>query len=65
MSYSQKKLEGRTFVGTPIPNRLNDEFTRLCRLSGRSKAKETETAIAIRVTQLRQQEKQGVIRGLR
>ena len=65
MAYSAKSMRGKTFIGTPLPNRLHDEFSRLCTLAGRSTAKELETAVAVRVTQLQQQERQGVIRGLR
>lgn len=65
MPYSKNQIEGKTFVGTPLPNRLHHEFSRLCSLAGRSKAKELETSVAIRVKQLQQQERQGTIRGIR
>lgn len=65
MAYDQKQLKGKTFVGTPLPNRLHREFSRLCTLAGRSMAKELETSVTIRVRQLQQQERQGTIRGLR
>lgn len=64
MAYSKASQEGHTFMGGLISNRLHREFSRLCALSGRSKAKEIETAISIRTTQLLQQEKQGTIRGV-
>lgn len=65
MGYSEQYSRGKTFVGGLLPNRLHHEFSRLCRLAGRSKAKELETAVSIRTTQLQQQEKHGVIRGVR
>ena len=65
MAYSKKSTEGRTFVGALIPSSKHTEFSRLCGLAGRSKAKELETAIDVRISQLRRQERQGVIRGVR
>ena len=65
MPYSKTQRRGKTFVGTLLPDGLFTEFGRLCKLSGRSKAKETERAISIRVSQLQQQERAGTIGGLR
>lgn len=65
MPYDQRQLKGKTFVGAPVPDALHHEFARLCKLAGRSKAKELETSVSIRVKQLQQQERQGTIRGIR
>lgn len=65
MGYSREYSEGKTFLGCLINNKLFAEFTRLCKLAGRSKAKELESSVTIRVKQLQQQERQGTIRGLR
>lgn len=65
MGYSEKETRNKTFLGSPLPNSLHHEFSRLCKLAGRSMAKEMETAITIRTAQLQKQEKQGVIRGIR
>jgi len=64
MPYNRKAREKGTFLGTLVPKGLFCEFTRLCKLSGRSKAKEIERAVSIRVAQLQKQERQGTISGI-
>ena len=65
MAYSKTQTRHKTFVGALLPDGLFKEFGRLCKLSGRSKAKETELAISMRVSQLQQQERAGTIGGIR
>lgn len=64
MPYDANMMKGRKYLGAPVPIPLHKEFSRLCRLAGRSMAKELETAVSLRTSQLQRQERQGVINGV-